>query len=80
MCFDGVEPGEDHRLDLFKTRQRLDGGPVVIGDGVPDLGIGNGLQVGHQEADFAGDQLLDLHRLWSKHSQRLHLRDFAVPP
>ena len=51
---DGVESGEDHRLQLFEAGQRLNRGMIVVGDGVADLGVGDVLDVGDQEADFAG--------------------------
>jgi len=51
---DGVDPGEDHGLDLFEAGQGLDGGMGVVGDGVADFGVGDILDVGDDEADFAG--------------------------
>src|SRR5664279_3334235 len=60
----GVQPGENHGLQFLETRQRFDGGMVIVGDGVADLAIGNGLDGGGQETYFAGCQLLDLDCLW----------------
>ena len=53
MGFHGVEPGEHHGLDFFEARQRFGGRVLVIGDGVADLGVADGLDVGVQEADLA---------------------------
>ena len=77
---DGVEPGEDHGLDFFEAGQRLDGGTVVVGDGVADLGVGDVLDVGDEEADFAGDEFVDLDRLGREHAERFDLEGRSVPP
>ena len=37
-----IQPGEHHGLDLFEAGQRLGGRILVVGDGVADLGVGNG--------------------------------------
>ena len=60
---DGVESGEDHGLDFFEAGQGLDGGIGVVGDGVADFGVGDVLDVGDEESDFAGYQLVDFNRL-----------------
>ena len=56
--FDRIQPREYHGLDLFKSGQRLGGRIVMIDDGIADLGIGNGLDVGEYEANFAGGKLV----------------------
>src|SRR5947209_8840758 len=50
---DGVEPGEDHRLDFFEAGQGVNGGVGVIGDGVAGFCVGNVLDVSDDESDFA---------------------------
>ena len=74
---DGVESGEDHRLDFFEAGQWLNGGIAVVGDGVADLGVRHVLDVGDEEADFAGDELVDLHGLGqSARRESRHRRSF----
>ena len=77
---DRVEAGEDHGLDFFETGQRFDRGAIVIGDGVADLGVGNVLDVGDKEANFAGDQFFDFHRLGREYAQSFDLEHAPVPP
>ena len=76
---DRVEPGEDHGLDFFEAGQRLDRGIGVVGDGVADLGVGDVLDVGDEETDFAGLQLVDLHRLGREHAESFRVESGAVP-
>ena len=70
---DGVEPGEDHGLDFFEAGQGFDGGIGVVGDGVADFGVGDVLDVGDEEADFAGDEFVDLDRLGREHAEGFHV-------
>ncbi len=77
---DGVDAGEHHGLDFFKAGQRLDGGIVVFGDGVADLGVGDILDIGDEEADFAGAQFVDLDRLGGEHAEGFDVEDLAIPP
>ena len=56
---DGVEPGEDHRLDLLKAGERLFGRARGLGDRVADLHVGHGLDRGRQEADLADREAVD---------------------
>ena len=51
----------------------------VVGDGVADLGVGNILDVGDEESDFAGRQFLNFHRLGREHAEGLHLEAVAIP-
>ena len=74
----GVEPGEHHRLQLFEARQRLEGGIPIVGDGVADLGVGNILDVGNEEPDFAGAQFVDFDRLGREHTEVLHVESAAI--
>ena len=76
---DGVESGEDHRLDFFEAGERLDGGIAVVGDGVADLRVGDVLDVGDEESDFAGDEFVDLDGLGSEHAESLGIEGCSVP-
>ena len=73
-----VEPSENHRLDVFEAGQWLKGGTFVVSDGIPNLGVGNVLDIGNQETDFAPAQFFDFDRLGREHAQRLHLEDAPV--
>ena len=76
---DGIDAGEDHRLDLFKAGQGVGGGARVLGDGVADARVGDVLDGGDEEADFAGGELLDLDGLGGEHAHRLDVEDLVVP-
>ncbi len=78
MRVDGIEAGEHHRLQLFKAGQRLDRGMMIVGDGVADLGVGNVLDVGDEEADFAGRELIHFHRLGRQHAECFHVEGAAI--
>src|SRR5438067_1207311 len=80
MSIDGIKTGEDHRLELFKSRQSLDGGMSMVGDGVADFCMRYVLDVCHQKADFPCLKFIDLDRLWREHAELLHVEDFAVRP
>ena len=80
VSIDGVEPGEHHGLDFLEAGQRLEGGIGVVGDGVADLGVGDVLDVGDDESDFAGHELVDLHRLGSEDAESFRVEGGAVPP
>ncbi len=60
---DGVDAGEDHGLDFFKAGEGVRGGARVFGDGVADAGVGDVLDGGDEEADFAGGELFDFDGL-----------------
>ena len=62
VALDRIQPGEDHRLQLLEAGKRLGRRPRDFGDGVADLGVGDALDVGDDEADFADAQLLDGNR------------------
>ena len=75
----GVESGEDHRLDLFESGQRLDSRIIFFGNGVADFCVGDVLDIGNQEADFAGAQFVDLDRLGRQHAERFHVEHASIP-
>jgi hypothetical protein len=79
MSVNRVESGEDHGLDLFEARQRLDRGIRVFGDRVADLGIGDIFDIGNKEANFPGLQLVDLHRLRREDAERFCVKGRAIP-
>src|SRR5262245_7913235 len=74
---DRVDPGEDHRLDLLKSGERLGRRPRGFGDCVADAHVGHGLDVGHDEADFAHAQSFDLARLRRQHAK---VFDLVIAP
>src|SRR5712664_3746624 len=76
----GIKAGENHGLDFFKAGQRLDSGIGVIHDGVANFRVGHVLDVGNEEADFAGAQLIDLNRLGSEYSESFRVEGGAVRP
>src|SRR3989454_2078844 len=76
----GVEAGEDHRFDVFKAGQRLDGGVRVVGNGVADFGVGNVLDVSDQESDFARAELTNFDGLGREHAKRVHIEHTAIRP
>src|SRR5581483_2978680 len=77
---DGVKAGKNHGLDVFKAGQRLERGIAVLGDGVADLGVGNVLDVGDEEADFSGAQFFGFDRLGGMDTESLDVEDAAVRP
>ena len=77
---DGVEPGEDHGLDFFEAGQSFEGGMGVVGDGVADLGVGDVLDVGDDEADFSGDELVDFDGLGGEDAESFGVESGAIPP
>ena len=77
---DGVESGENHGLDFFEAGQGFEGGVGVVGDGVADFGVGDILDVGDDEADFAGHELVDLDWLGREHAESFRVESCAVPP
>ena len=72
---DGVDAGEDHRLEFFEAGQRFEARPVHVGDRVADLGVGHVLDIGNDEADFAGFELFDGNRLRREYA---HLFDLEL--
>ena len=55
------------------------GGIGFVGDGVADFRVGHGLAVGHQEADFAGAQLVHFHRLGGENAEGFDLQHAPIP-
>ena len=55
------DAGEHHRLDHLEAGQRRRR-PLGLGDGVADLGVGDLLDVGDDEADLADRELVELDR------------------
>ena len=51
---------------------------MIVGDGVADLAIGNGLDGGGKETHFAGGQLLNFNRLGCENTKRLHVEGAAI--
>ena len=51
---DRINAAEDHRVDFLEAGQRLLRRMARVGDGVADLDLGGGLDVGDDVADVAG--------------------------
>ncbi len=73
MRVDRVQACEDHGLDVFKARQCIGCRPRGLGDGVTDLGVGNGFNGRDKEADLACRQLENLDRFGRQHAKRIHV-------
>ncbi len=58
---DREETAEHHLLRCFEAWQGLVGGFAVVGDGVADMSFGDFLDLGGDEADFAGTKAIDQH-------------------
>ncbi len=54
---DRINPAEHHRMDFLETGERLGRGIALVGDGVADLDVGGGLDVGDEIADVARVQV-----------------------
>ena len=78
--FHGIEAREDHRLDFLETGQRLGGGELVVDDGVADLGVGDGLDVGKEEAHLSGRKFVARDGFGRLVAQFLHLKHLPVGP
>jgi hypothetical protein len=70
---DGVETGEDHRLDLLKAGEGHCRRARSFRDRVADLHVGDGLDGGGQEADFADAEFVNQRRARPVHADGLHL-------
>ena len=57
---DGEQAAEHHRLRRLEAGQRLGGRALVVGDRVADAGVGDLLDLGGDEADLAGAELVDV--------------------
>ena len=73
----GVEAGEDHGLDVFKSGQGVRSGVRFVGDGVADFGVADVLDGGGEESDLAGDELADFNGLGDKHAHGIDLEGFS---
>jgi len=74
---DGVDAGEDHRLDLLVAGEGFGAGVSGIGDGVADLDLGGGLHVGDEVADIAGGEALGGDHLGGEDTGLLDLVGFG---
>ena len=61
-----------------KAGESFEGGVGVVGDGVADFCVGDVLDVGDEEADFAGFQFIDFYRLGALHAERFGVERCAV--
>ena len=61
--FDGIEPGEHHRLHFLEAGEGLGGRARGLRDRVADLRVAETLDVGDDEADLADAEALDGQRL-----------------
>ena len=73
MALDRIQARKHHRLQLFEAGKRLRRRPVGLGDRVADLRVAHGLDVRDDEADFAGPEIVDRHRLRRKHADLIDL-------
>ena len=73
MALDRIQAGEHHRLQLLEAGKRLGRRPVGLGDRVADLRVAHRLDVGDDEADLAGPELVDGLRLGREHADLLDL-------
>src|SRR5215470_4835043 len=80
MRINGVESRKYHRLDIFKTGQRLDCGIGIFRNRVADFRISDILNICNQEPDLASPQLLDLNRFRCEHTEGFHVEYTAVRP
>ena len=78
VCIDGVDPGEDHRLQLFEAGQRLDRRMMVVGNGVADFAISNCLDSRGQETDLAGRKTLYFDRFRRQHTEGLDVEGTPI--
>ena len=78
MGVDGVEAGEDHGLDVFKAGEGFGAGPVDLGEGVADLGVGYIFDGGDEEADLASGELGELDGLGGHDAHGVDVELLAV--
>ena len=78
--FHRIQAREHHRLQRLESRQRLGCRIRVVDDRVADLRVGNGLDVGEQEADFAGGQLIARDRLGRLIADAVHFKHLFAGP
>ena len=80
VTFDGIQPREHHRLDLFKPRQRLQGRVGIVHHCVADLRVTNGFNVGVEIPHFTSHQFLRRRRLRCLIPAAFHIVRLAVAP
>ncbi len=78
--FHRIQAGEYHGLDLFEAGQRLGGGVRVIGDGVADLGVGDGLDIWRTRTDFASGEFFARRGFGRLVAQPFDFEHLAVRP
>src|SRR6202011_3963272 len=71
-----VDPAEDHRMNLLKSRQRFTRRISLIGNGVADLHVGDRFDVRDEITDIARLQPLLYKHFRREHS---HFLDFVAP-
>ena len=70
----GIKAGEDHGLDGFEAGERRSG-TVGFDYRVPDARIGDAFDIGDDEADVAGGEFFEGHRLGSQDAKVFDLVD-----
>ena len=78
MRVHGIQPGEDHALDVFKARQRLGTGTLDLGDGVAHLGVGDVFDCRDEEPDLSGRKLIQRHWLGRHDAHGVHFELTSV--
>ena len=68
---DRIQAAPHHRHRRLEAGQRLGGGVAVVGDGVADVAVGDGLDGGGDEADLAGPEIVHRHHLRREHADLL---------
>ena len=75
---DGVQAGEDHRLDIFKAGQGGGCRTSIFCYSIADLCISHVFYGRDEEADFAGGEFADLNRLGSEDAEGFNVKGLAV--
>ena len=70
---DRKQAAEHHRDRRTETGQRRGNGPLLIGDGVADAGVGDFLDRGGQKPDLARAELAELDALGREHADAIDL-------
>ena len=78
MALDRVQSGEDHRLQLLESGERLRRLARGFGDRVADLRVANLLDVRDEKADFPDPELFGDIRLWREHPHLLRVVVLAL--
>ena len=74
---DREETTEHHRLGRAEVGQRLGRRLSIVGDGVADIGIGDFLDRGGEDAKLAGREFTHFHQLGGLHGDTVELIDSA---